>query len=163
FRAHSNFGNVFAELGEYGRAAEEQREALRLFPDSVGPYANLANALLALQQFDEALQTVQQARVRKLDDAVLRNDLYALAVLRGCAGGSRARLGHSGRFCAGRFNGARTQQALSARHAGAVPMAARHSGATSAKPQGCGPGDQSPASRVAADRIRTNQFRRQYL
>jgi eukaryotic-like serine/threonine-protein kinase len=83
FRAHSNFGNVFAELGEYGRAAEEQREALRLFPDSVGPYANLANALLALQQFDEALQTVQQARVRKLDDAVLRNDLYALAGLRG--------------------------------------------------------------------------------
>jgi tetratricopeptide (TPR) repeat protein len=83
YRAHSNFGNVYAELGEYGRAAGEQREALRLFPDSVGPYANLGNALLALQEFDEALQTVQQAQVRKLDDVVLRNDLYALAVLRG--------------------------------------------------------------------------------
>jgi eukaryotic-like serine/threonine-protein kinase len=45
--------------------------------------ANLANALLAAQRFDEARQIIQQAHSRKLDNLTSRNALYALAFIRG--------------------------------------------------------------------------------
>ena len=57
-------------------------QSLRLAPDNVAPYVNLANSLLALQRFDEAQQTVQQAQARKLDNYLIHNALYALAFLR---------------------------------------------------------------------------------
>jgi len=62
YRAHSNFGNAgtpsLENMEEGGRTT---CEASAHSPDSVGLYANpLAMPLLVLQQFDEALQTVQQ-------------------------------------------------------------------------------------------------------
>jgi eukaryotic-like serine/threonine-protein kinase len=83
YRAHLDLGNVYSEQGQNEKAAEEYRETLRLEPGSGLPYGNLANNLLALQRFDEARQIVQQAQERKLDSLALRNDLYALAFVRG--------------------------------------------------------------------------------
>jgi len=83
YRAHLNLGNAYAEHGQYDKAGEAYRDAVRLAPDNVAPYSDLASDLLALQHFDDARQMIEQAQSRKLDDLTIRNALYALAFLRG--------------------------------------------------------------------------------
>ncbi len=86
FAAYGNLGNVYAVQGQYAKAEEEYRKGLILRPDSINPYDNLANTLLASQKFDEARQMIQQAQARKLDDFVAHNALYALAFLNSDSG-----------------------------------------------------------------------------
>ena len=78
---YGNLGLVLAFMGQYPRAAEMTREALRLAPDGATWYTNLANDELALQRFDEARQIIHEAQTRNLDDPIHRNALYALAWL----------------------------------------------------------------------------------
>jgi len=56
---------VFAAQGQYEKAADASRQAVRLAPDS-NWYDNLATWTLALQRFDEARQVVREAQARKL-------------------------------------------------------------------------------------------------
>ena len=56
--ARLDMGNVYAEQGQYEKAAESYRECLRLDPQSGSSYGNLSNSLLALQRFDEAQQII---------------------------------------------------------------------------------------------------------
>ena len=72
---------VYAEQGQYEKSAELTRQELRLNPDNVAPYDNLANSYLALQRFDDARKTIREAQARKLDDYITRNAVYALAFL----------------------------------------------------------------------------------
>jgi serine/threonine protein kinase/tetratricopeptide (TPR) repeat protein len=81
FSAYSNLGTVYAARGQYERAVEVTRQGLRLAPDRVNPYANLANYTLALQRLDEARLIIREAQAQKADDLVLNNALYALAFL----------------------------------------------------------------------------------
>jgi serine/threonine protein kinase/tetratricopeptide (TPR) repeat protein len=81
YRAHLDLGNVYISQGQYEKAVEAYRQALRLAPDNVAPYESLVNSLLALQRFNEARQMIHEAQARKLDDFMLHNDLYALAFL----------------------------------------------------------------------------------
>jgi tetratricopeptide (TPR) repeat protein len=77
---YGNLGSVYSAQGQYEKAAEVTRQAVRLAPDT-NQYSNLANFTLALQRFDEARQTIHEAQARKLDDYILHNALYALAFL----------------------------------------------------------------------------------
>src|SRR3984885_8791649 len=52
--AYLNLGVVYAEQGQHEKSAELTRQGLRLDPDNVALYDNLANSYLALQRFDEA-------------------------------------------------------------------------------------------------------------
>jgi eukaryotic-like serine/threonine-protein kinase len=80
--ATSNLSTVYTAQGQYEKAAEAARQAMRLgLPDNVSRYDNLANGALALQRFDEVRQILQEAQARKLDDAILHNVRYALAFL----------------------------------------------------------------------------------
>jgi len=79
--AYGNLAIVYDLQGQYERAGDVMRQALRLAPDSVIWYVDLAYLTLALQRFDEARQVIHQAQARKLDDFALRNALYALAFL----------------------------------------------------------------------------------
>jgi|HubBroStandDraft_1064217.scaffolds.fasta_scaffold04450_3 eukaryotic-like serine/threonine-protein kinase len=72
-------GNLYAELGQYEKAAEATRQGQLLSPDFHGWYSNLANYAFALQRFDEAQKIIDQAQAKKLDDFPLRNARYALA------------------------------------------------------------------------------------
>jgi len=81
--AHLNLGNVYSAQGQWEKGEEEYRGAIPSLPGSGVPYTDLANSLLALQRFDEARQTIQQAQGKKLDNHVLHNALYGLAFLRG--------------------------------------------------------------------------------
>ena len=78
---YGNLGLLFASQGQYEKAAEMLRQAVRLAPDHVGNYYELAGYALALQRFDEVRQVIHEAQMRKLDDFGLHNSLYALAFL----------------------------------------------------------------------------------
>jgi tetratricopeptide (TPR) repeat protein len=75
-------GGVYMVQGQYEKAAAEIREALRLEPNSVA-YANLGQIYLALNRFNEARQTTEEALGRKLDGIGLHLNLYALAFFQG--------------------------------------------------------------------------------
>jgi serine/threonine protein kinase len=77
---YTNLCNLYDEQGEYEKAIEACHESFRL--GSEWSYVQLINGLLALQRFDEARATVQQAQARKLDNFILHNALYALAFLK---------------------------------------------------------------------------------
>jgi len=72
---------AYAAQGQYEKATEITKQALRLAPYRAFLYVNLANYSIALQHFDETRQVIREAQARKLDDQVFHNDLYALAVL----------------------------------------------------------------------------------
>jgi eukaryotic-like serine/threonine-protein kinase len=78
--AYGNLGVVFALQGEYAKATDATRQLVRLSPDQVSSYVNLADYALALQRFDEARQIIHQ-QAPKLDDFAFHNALYALAFL----------------------------------------------------------------------------------
>jgi tetratricopeptide (TPR) repeat protein len=80
-RPYNSLGNVYTSMAQYEKASDAYRQSVRLDPTSVAS-VNLANSSLALQQFDEARQAIQQAQARKLDNFVVRNALYALAFLK---------------------------------------------------------------------------------
>jgi serine/threonine protein kinase/tetratricopeptide (TPR) repeat protein len=79
--AHLGLGILYAEQGQYEKAAESNRQGLRLAPDSGPPYTDLVNSLLSLQRFDETRQIIHEVQARKLDNVILHNALYALAFL----------------------------------------------------------------------------------
>jgi eukaryotic-like serine/threonine-protein kinase len=81
YRAHLDLGIVYVAQGQYEKATEVTRQALRLAPDQLTSYDNLASFTLALQRLDEARQIMHEAQVRKADDFILHNALYALAFL----------------------------------------------------------------------------------
>jgi eukaryotic-like serine/threonine-protein kinase len=80
-RARASLGIVLSRQGQYEKATELVRQALRLAPTGLGNYQNLANYALALQHFDETRQIIHEAQAGKADDSVLHNALYALAFL----------------------------------------------------------------------------------
>jgi serine/threonine protein kinase/tetratricopeptide (TPR) repeat protein len=78
--SYSSLGTVYGERGQYEKAAELTRQAVRLAPNESN-YGNLANYALALQHFDETRQIIHDAQARKLDDFIEHNAFYALAFL----------------------------------------------------------------------------------
>jgi serine/threonine protein kinase/tetratricopeptide (TPR) repeat protein len=78
-RTYNFLGNTYNVRGQYEKAMDAFRQSIRLNPDSFAPHGNLANSLLALQQFKEVREAVQQAHERKVDDFTLHSALYALA------------------------------------------------------------------------------------
>jgi tetratricopeptide (TPR) repeat protein/predicted Ser/Thr protein kinase len=81
FEAYALLGLVFDQEGQYEKAVEIKRGALRLRPDWVGNYLGIANYALASQRFNEARQRIHEAQARKLDNFQFHNALYALAFL----------------------------------------------------------------------------------
>jgi len=79
--AYNRLGLAYSDQGQYEKAAEVARQAVRLAPERVSGPANLANFTLALQRFEETRQSIHDAQARKLDDYILHNALYALAFL----------------------------------------------------------------------------------
>jgi eukaryotic-like serine/threonine-protein kinase len=80
-RAPGNFGALYAIGGRYEPAVEQMQKALRLNPEDVIGYENLAQFSLALNRFDDARKTYDEAMARKLDDDLLHLVRYGLAFL----------------------------------------------------------------------------------
>ncbi|MGA8441488.1 MAG: winged helix-turn-helix domain-containing protein [Candidatus Sulfotelmatobacter sp.] len=76
-----NLGVEYAALGQYEKAKEVTRQAVRLAPDQVRYHEALDAYTLALQRLEETRKVIREAQARKLDDYQLHCDLYALAFL----------------------------------------------------------------------------------
>jgi serine/threonine protein kinase/Tfp pilus assembly protein PilF len=78
-------GIISANLGNWEKALEEFREALRLDPTNVANYLNLGSAYTNLNRLDEAEAVYKQAEERKLENEILLQGRYWLAFLKGDA------------------------------------------------------------------------------
>ena len=76
-------GNISSNLGNYEKALEESREALRLGPDKGNNYANLGVAYQNLNRLEEAEAVYKQAEERKLDSEFLLMNRYVLGFCKG--------------------------------------------------------------------------------
>jgi eukaryotic-like serine/threonine-protein kinase len=76
-----NFGSLYTLRGEWTQSQEKTEQSLRLNPEDVFAYDNLAQDWLALGRFDDARKVYDEAMGRKLDDDLLHLDAYALAFL----------------------------------------------------------------------------------
>ena len=85
-----NLGFSYAELGNWEKALEEYREALRLEPNSVTNYIIVGFAYTALNRLDEAEAVYKQAEERKLENEILLQNRYLLAFLKGDCGADGA-------------------------------------------------------------------------
>jgi eukaryotic-like serine/threonine-protein kinase len=81
----NNLGEIYSELGQYEKGAAETQVSLRLEPDAVNGYGNLAQDYLALNRPDDAKKAIEQAQGRKLDGDYLHWVIYQLAFLNGDA------------------------------------------------------------------------------
>ncbi len=81
-QAYANLCSLFNLQGQYQKSADITRQAMRVGPDHVILYENLATSALALQHFDEAGQMIRESQGRKLDDYIVHDNLYALAFLK---------------------------------------------------------------------------------
>ncbi len=80
-------GIILPVFGQYEKAVENGREAVRLNPDN--PISNrlLGASYIALNRLDEANATYKQAFDRKLNHPSIHIDLYAIAFLQNDAAG----------------------------------------------------------------------------
>ncbi len=74
---HGRLCVSYGFLGQYEQAVTECRECLRLDPDHMVNYDNLAEIYLDLNRYDESRQTCDQARARNLSCSILY-ELYFL-------------------------------------------------------------------------------------
>ncbi len=79
--AYNNLGLVSAQQGQYEKAEEMTRQALRLDADVMVYQQNLTTYTMALQRFDETRQIIRQAQAKKADSAEFHVTLYQLAFL----------------------------------------------------------------------------------
>jgi tetratricopeptide (TPR) repeat protein/tRNA A-37 threonylcarbamoyl transferase component Bud32 len=83
FASYTELGYVATLLGNWEKALEEFREALRLGPDYVVNYLNLGLAYQSLNRLDEAEAVFKQAEEHKLEGEYLLANRYQLAFLKG--------------------------------------------------------------------------------
>jgi eukaryotic-like serine/threonine-protein kinase len=83
----NRLGIIYETCGQYDKSLAGIREALRLSPESGLVYANLVNAYLSLNRFQEAHAAADEAKVKKLDSPSLHVSLYGLAFLQRDAAG----------------------------------------------------------------------------
>jgi tetratricopeptide (TPR) repeat protein len=74
---------IYAALGDYEKAIPMTRRSIELSPDFAGGYGNLANDLIATQNFDEAGKVLQQEAARGIDEFLQHNALYFVSFARG--------------------------------------------------------------------------------
>jgi len=81
--AYSGLGMVCFYLGNWEKALEGHREAMRLLPNVEGFYTNLGVAYMGLNRLKEAEAVFKQAEEHKLEGEWLLPNRYILAFLKG--------------------------------------------------------------------------------
>jgi serine/threonine protein kinase/tetratricopeptide (TPR) repeat protein len=79
----NNLGVIYSDLGQYEKAEAETQESLRLEPNAVNGYGNLAQTYLALNRPDDAKKAIEQAQGRNLDGDFLHWTIYQIAFFKG--------------------------------------------------------------------------------
>jgi eukaryotic-like serine/threonine-protein kinase len=76
---HNNLAIGYHMIGQDEKAAAEAREGMRANPNEVHVYWHLSNALIRLNQFDDARNAIVQGRAHNLDHPWYRVNLYVIA------------------------------------------------------------------------------------
>jgi len=77
------WGAISSTLGNWEKALEEWREALRLEPNDGSNYYLLGLAYMSFNRLDEADAVYKEAEERKLESELLLQSRYWLAFLKG--------------------------------------------------------------------------------
>ncbi len=83
--AFNSLANALIRVGDFEGSVAPLREAIRLDPQFIPAYSNLAASLLALGRLDEARTILRQAHDRGLDFAGARRLSYLVAFVQGDA------------------------------------------------------------------------------
>src|SRR4030095_8541481 len=86
---HNNLAVKYNELGQFDKASEEAREAIRLNPNSASGHSLLASSAVGLNHFDEAKEIIRQALSQKLENLRMHQNLYRIAFVQGDAAGMK--------------------------------------------------------------------------
>ncbi len=81
--APASLGYGYLRIGQLEQALTEFREAIRINPNESHYYGNVSDILIRLNRFDEARETIKQARTRNLDHPGYRNALYMIGLAQG--------------------------------------------------------------------------------
>jgi serine/threonine protein kinase/Flp pilus assembly protein TadD len=90
---HNTLAFHYTQIGQFDKAIEEAREAIRLNPSRPQPYSNLGLALICLNRFDEAKDVYQQALAQNLDTTAYHWGLHLIAFAQGNADVMKEHLG----------------------------------------------------------------------
>jgi tetratricopeptide (TPR) repeat protein len=93
--AFNSLGIATGAFGQYERAIDALREAIRLDPGFATPYGNLVTYLIALDRYDEAAVQLGEARRRGLGFMMLRQTEYLLPFIGGDQAGTQRALDES--------------------------------------------------------------------
>jgi serine/threonine protein kinase/tetratricopeptide (TPR) repeat protein len=77
----ANLGVVFQSLGQYDKALEKFREALRLAPEHALTYGNLVISYICLNRLQEAQTTAEEAQAKNFDSTDLHLYQYEMGFL----------------------------------------------------------------------------------
>jgi eukaryotic-like serine/threonine-protein kinase len=88
-------GAIYPVIGQYEKAIDEAKEAIRLRPDFPVSYAFLMSGHIALNRLDDAKAANGQALERKLDNPFYHSALYQIAFLRDDALGMAQQVANS--------------------------------------------------------------------
>lgn len=80
---HNFAGFALRQLGQYESALSEFQQALRLEPDDVVDYGNIADTFLLLDRVADAKNTLHQAAAHELNDLFNRRITYIISFLEG--------------------------------------------------------------------------------
>jgi tetratricopeptide (TPR) repeat protein len=78
----ANLGVVYQSLGQYDKALEEFRVALRIAPEDALTYGNLVITYICLNRLQEAQTTAEEAQAKNLDSTDLHLYQYELGFLK---------------------------------------------------------------------------------
>ncbi len=79
----NNLANEYVELGQYDKALEDAKEAMRLAPDVINPYWLTASSYMGMNRLDEAKAVLQAALGRNLKATLVYFQLSQIALLQG--------------------------------------------------------------------------------
>jgi eukaryotic-like serine/threonine-protein kinase len=85
FVSYVDLGSLAETVGDWNQGADQSLQALRINPDDVVAFGNLALAYLALGRLDETRSALDQAQARHLDAPYMHFYRYLLAFLQGDA------------------------------------------------------------------------------
>jgi tetratricopeptide (TPR) repeat protein len=80
---HFFLGADYSTFGQFEKAIEECREAIRLNPNFGASYTFLSQAFIRLNRFDEAREICERSLQQKLDTPGIRSNLYLVAFIHG--------------------------------------------------------------------------------
>jgi eukaryotic-like serine/threonine-protein kinase len=82
-RGPGNLGNLYSITGQFEKAVASTSAALQINPNTTIWPGNLAEALIALNRWDQAQDVCERALAQKLDSTSIRERLFAVAFVKG--------------------------------------------------------------------------------